>query len=152
VTVTIRPATLEDIEYILHANGVVDAQSEYQAETHLSPDRLTCDVFCDKPLAYINIAETAEGKAGMIFYSFCYYASEGQGIWVTNIYSGIEHRHKSVARALMDDLKAKYPNVCGIYGAISQHNKVARHFASHLGYESYDEFVMYGSSNTWRKR
>jgi hypothetical protein len=152
MTVTVRPATVEDIDFILHANGVVDAQSEYKAETRLTPERLKRDVFSEKPLAHINIAETPEGMAGMIFYSFCYYASEGQGIWVTNIYSGIEHRHKSVARALMDDLKVKYPHVCGIYGAISQHNKVARHFASHLGYESYEEFIMYGSSNTWCKR
>lgn len=132
MAIKVRPAKASDIGFIMRANMIVDEKSEYKSPTILTPDRIKKDILGDNPKAFVDIAEHEEFAIGMIFYSYCYYASEGQGLWVTNIYSDPTYRHQGIARALLEHVKDKYPDVCGIYGTISKHNQTARHFAKFM--------------------
>ncbi len=117
----IRPAVESDIPFILHGNIVVDEKSHYQAPDALSVERLKRDIFSDNPRAFIDVAELNEGELGaFVFYSYCYYASEGEGIWVTNLYIDPLARKTGLGGALMEHLKSKFPTCSGIYGAIAE--------------------------------
>ena len=147
--VVIRPARLEDIPFILHGNIVVDEKSHYQAPDMLTTDRLKRDIFSNNPRAFIDIATVDGETAALVFYSFCYYASEGEGVWVTNLYVDPFARKTGLGQMLVDHLKKKYPNCSGIYGAVAGKNMLARHFFSKIGATRYDEFVIYGTPNDW---
>lgn len=149
MTIIVRPATAKDVGFIMRANMIIDEKSEYKPPTYLTPERIRKDVLSENPLAYVDIAEFEDMAVGLIFYSFCYYASEGQGIWVTNIYSDATCRHQGIARILLQHIKDKHPDVCGIYGAISKYNTTARYFATHVGAINYDEYNIYCAPNTW---
>jgi len=148
-SVVIRPARLGDISFILHGNVVVDEKSHYQAPDQLSADRLKRDVFSENPRAYIDIAEVDGEAAALVFYSFCYYASEGEGVWITNLYVDPFARKAGLGLMLVEHLKKKYPKCSGIYGAVADKNKLARHFFSKIGAIRYEEFVIYGAPNDW---
>lgn len=146
----IRPAKIADIPFILHGNVVVDEKSHYQAPDALSAERLKRDIFSDNPRAYVDVVDGDDGTpVGFVFYCFCYYASEGEGIWITNLYVDPLARKNNLGVAMVEHLQKKYPHCSGIYGAVANKNTLARHFFTKIGGTRYDEFVIYGAPNDW---
>lgn len=140
-----RSASLTDIHFILSGNQIIDQKSyDHEPPNPLTVDRLKSDVFSDKPRCYIDVAEMDGQLAGFIMYSFCYFASEGEGIWVTNFYIDPFCRKKRLGKLFVQYMKDKYPHSSGIYGAISRGNNIARHFFTGMGATRYDDYIIYG--------
>jgi len=147
----VRSATLDDIPFILKGNTVIDEKSYHDAPPNpLNEARLKRDVFTpDNPRAYILIAEVDNQPAAFVMYSYCYFASEGEGIWLTNFYIDPHCRKGGIGKAIHDHMKILHPTTSGIYGAIASTNTIARHFFSGTGAVRYTDYIIYGNENDW---
>lgn len=86
---SIRPATPADADYIVHINQQIEG-----ADAKLTKERLLADVLVDNPKAYAAIFEDQQKAVGLVFYAFCYWASVGQIMWVSQLYIDAEQRGK----------------------------------------------------------
>lgn len=148
----VRIATKEDIPFIIQGNQIIDQKSYVDAPppNPLNEARLERDVFSpDNPRAHILIAEVNGHRAGFVMYSYCYFASEGEGIWLTNFFIDPTNRKEGVGKAMIEYMKTLYPNVSGVYGAIASTNSMARHFFSGTGAMRYTDYIIYGTENDW---
>jgi GNAT superfamily N-acetyltransferase len=152
----IRPVEDKDIAFVVRGNMAVDEKSY---EGGLSPNPLTAErirkeILCDNPRAFIRIAEHEGEQAGFVIFCFCYYASEGEGIWVTNVYVDPFCRRGGIARSLYEGLKQEFSQVSGIYGSVARRNRLASDFMLGIGAKCYEDYPMYGFENdgSWTKK
>lgn len=145
----VRPATENDIQFILSGSKIIEQKSYDVAPNPLTADRLRKEVFAEDALGHIIVAETDGQLSGYMMYSFCLFGSEGEGIWVTHVYLDPFCQKGGAGRMMIEALKKMHPHVSGIYGSIARSNKVARHFFSSLGAERYDDYIIYGFENDW---
>ncbi len=147
----IRPADSSDIPFILKGNAAVD-QKSYEngmAPNPLTAARIQKEILGNKPKGYIRVAEHKGERAGFVIFSFCYFASEGEGIWVTNVYVDPFCRRGGVARALYEKMKQEFPEVSGIYGSVARRNHLAGNFMLGIGAKCYEDYPIYGFENDW---
>jgi len=146
MTILIRPATEADIPFILKGNQIIEEKSYEQVPNPLTAQRIKDEVLvADNPMAFIMVAEVDGEHAGFIIYSFYYLASEGQAIWLTNLYIDPFCRRSTIGKNMLNAMRNRHPHICGIYGAIAQGNTIARHFFSRVGAERYDDYRIYGA-------
>lgn len=145
MTVLIRPAIEADIPFILKGNQIIEEKSYDVVPSPLTADRMRKDIFCDSPRAYIMVAEVDGELSGFIIYSFYYLASEGEAIWLTNLYIDPLCRKGTIGKNMLNAMRNRHPHICGIYGAIAQGNTMARHFFSRVGADRYDDYRIYGA-------
>jgi len=147
----IRPAEAGDIDFILRGNAAVD-QKSYEngiAPNPLTSERIRKEILSENPRAFIWIAEHKGERAGFVIFCFCYYASEGEGLWVTNVYVDPFCRRGGVASALYQKLKQEFPHVSGIYGSVARRNRLASDFMLGIGAKCYEDYPIYGFENDW---
>lgn len=149
MNIKVRPANPSDISFILDGSRMIEQRSYDIAPNPVTAERLHKEIFSDQPRAYITVAEVDGMRAGYLIYSFCYFASEGEGIWLTSFYIDPFNRKSGIGKFLTDDLKKRHPHVSGIYGSIANTNSIARHFFSSLGAKRYEDYRIYGFENDW---
>lgn len=145
----IRPAVIEDIPFILQGCQIIEQKSYDVAPKPMTAKRIRDEIFCDAPKGFVIVAEFEDQPAAFMVYSYCFFASEGEGIWVTNFYIDPFCRKNGVGKLMLDELKKRNPDTSGIYGAIARSNTIARHFFSGLGATRYEDYTIYGFENDW---
>ncbi len=140
----IRPASEKDIPFIIDGMRIIEQKSYVTAPSPLTAERIHKEALSSHPRCFIDIAELEQQPAGFVIYSFCFFASEGEGIWVTSVYVDPFCRKSGIGKEFVDHIRKKYPQASGIYGSIARTNNIARHFFSRLGATRYDDYIIYG--------
>ena len=134
MNITIRHAVLSDLDFVIHANNIInDASNLTRADDDLK-ERLGRDFFPEnktKSNAGILIAEADGVPVGMAVYSACYFMKEGDSMWLSNVYVDEKHRKLGIATKLMEHMKqiAKESNYSLICFLEDTDNIKARGFA-----------------------
>lgn len=100
--VSIRDVQQKDIPIIIeliHLNAEFDGCHE---SVEATPDKLKADLFGEKPLALVLLAEIDRNTIWFATYYFIYLTFLAKpGIWLEDLYVKAEHRSNKVGQALM---------------------------------------------------
>lgn len=80
-------------DFIIYANKVIDQVNDMN-ETNGLQLNIDKDYFCDKPKFQCLVAEVDNKPVGMILYSYFYWASDGEVLWISQMYIEPEYRKK----------------------------------------------------------
>ena len=98
-----RQANVQDIPFLLEG-----FRSTHHGLEHARIDdyeqRLHQDIFTKNPKAYIYIFEKDNQRIGYVLYAFCYFASMGSVLWMSQLYIAPPHRGKYL-RTIVSTLK-----------------------------------------------
>ena len=128
--ITIRPATLEDTEFLVAGNAAMAQETESRS---LDLDTLRAGVralFEDPTRGFYLIAELAGRRAGqmMITYEWSDWRN-ATFWWIQSVYTLPESRRRGVFTALYSHVDAQArqrPNVCGLRLYVESHNHHAQ--------------------------
>jgi ribosomal protein S18 acetylase RimI-like enzyme len=128
--VRVRPATREDVEFLVHGNAQLALESE---DLSLDLDRLRRGVhavFDDPARGFYLIAEADGALAGhlMITYEWSDWRN-GMFWWIQSVYTVAQLRRRGVFRALYEHAEAlaqQRESVCGLRLYVEIHNRVAQ--------------------------
>lgn len=96
--VFIEEAKIEDKEFILYANKMIDIVSVIE-ESHLS-DNLQKDYFENHKFECL-LAKCDNKNIGLVIFSKVYWADRGEGIYVSQIFVEKSFRRKGVFKSLL---------------------------------------------------
>lgn len=137
---TFRNAELKDKEFILNANKEINILSGLKDSTF--EERIDKDLFEDKICKSI-IAEIDGKTAGMILYSYVYWANCGKGIYLSQAYVKSEYRGQGVYKKLLKEVE-KNENDCNfITDLVGVDNEVMQNTLNKLKFESSDLITYY---------
>ncbi len=130
VEISVRPATLADLEFLVRGNAQLALESE---NLSLDIDRLRRGVqalFDDPARGFYLIAEMDKAPAGqmMITYEWSDWRN-GMFWWIQSVYTVPEARRRGVFRALYAQAEAlaqQRGSVCGLRLYVAIHNRGAQ--------------------------
>src|SRR5665213_3039196 len=128
--ITIRPATLEDTEFLVAGNAAMAQEIEARTlDIHLLRAGV-CALFDDPARGFYLIAELNGRPAGqmMITYEWSDWRN-AQFWWIQSVYTLPESRRRGVFQALyghVDALARQRDNVCGFRLYVESHNHRAQ--------------------------
>lgn len=104
---TFHIATPVDFDFIAEANADISNNSHQQELSPSEKERLYTDLFGKNPKAYVLIGMQSEMRVSMALYSSCYFANEGQIMWVSQFYILPSCRGKGIGQKMMDGVGRK---------------------------------------------
>ena len=78
-------------DFLIYANKVIDQVNDMN-ETNGLQLNIDKDYFCDNPKFQCLVAEVDNKPVGMILYSYFYWASDGQVLWISQMFSSRSRR------------------------------------------------------------
>ena len=134
-----RKAELKDREFIVNANKEINVLSGLNDSTFET--RIDKDLFEDKICKSI-IAEIDGKIAGMILYSYVYWANCGKGIYLSQAYIKSEFRGQGVFKSLLKELEKNEKDCNFITDLVGVENDVMKNTLNKLEFET-SELVTY---------
>ena len=80
--ICIMHATKAHKDFLIYANKVIDQVNDMN-ETNGLQLNIDKDYFCDNPKFQCLVAEVDNKPVGMILYSYFYWASDGEVLWIS---------------------------------------------------------------------
>ena len=139
-----RKAELKDREFILNANKEINVLSGLNDSTFET--RIDKDLFEDKICKSI-IAEIDGKIAGMILYSYVYWANRGKGIYLSQAYIKSEFRGQGVFKSLLKELEKNEKDCNFITDLVGVENDVMKNTLNKLEFETSDLVTYYKMIN-----
>ena len=103
-------AKKEHKDFLIYANKVIDNVNNME-ETKGLELNIYKDYFCDNPKFQCLVAE-ADGKpVGMILYSYFYWASDGNVLWISQMFIEPEYRKQGVFFKLISKLREENKDI-----------------------------------------
>ena len=103
-------AKKEHKDFLIYANKVIDNVNNMK-ETKGLELNIDKDYFCDNPKFQCLVAE-ADGKpVGMILYSYFYWASDGNVLWISQMFIEPKYRKFGVFFKLISKLREENENI-----------------------------------------
>ena len=99
-----RKATKEDKAFIVDANNSINKLSGVKNKSRLS-ENFEKDFLENNPKAFCLIVEDENEKIAFCIYSHTYWATQGSGVYLSNVYVEPKHRRKGVLKAIINHLK-----------------------------------------------
>ena len=81
------------------------------------------DYFCEKPKFQCLVAEIDDKLVGMILYSYFYWASDGEVLWISQMYIEPEYRKRGVFFKIISKLREENKDVKIVSCATSENNE-----------------------------
>jgi ribosomal protein S18 acetylase RimI-like enzyme len=104
--ISIRDAQQRDIPTIMELIDLKAKFDGYPESVEATPQKLEIDIFGEKPLAFVLLAEVDGDAIGLATYHFIYSTFLAKpGIWLDDLYVKSEHRNYRVGQALMQRLR-----------------------------------------------
>ncbi len=120
--VQILKATKKHKEFIIHANQMIDNINGTSTVSNLELN-IDTDYFCDNPKFQCLIAEFNNKPVGMILYSYFYWASDGEVLWISQMFVEEEYRKNGIFFKLVEKLKKENKNIKIVSCATGNENK-----------------------------
>lgn len=134
-----RKAELKDREFIVNANKEINVLSGLNDSTFET--RIDKDLFEDKICKSI-IAEIDGKIAGMILYSYVYWANCGKRIYLSQVYIKSDFRGQGVFKSLLKELEKNEKDCNFITDLVGVENDVMKNTLNKLEFET-SELVTY---------
>ncbi|WP_322731761.1 GNAT family N-acetyltransferase [Nostoc sp. ChiQUE01b] len=100
--ILIRDANKKDIPAIMELIYLKAEFDGYSESVEANPQKLEIDLFGEKPLAFVILAEVDGDSIGLATYHFIYSTFLAKpGIWLDDLYVKAEYRSHRVGQALM---------------------------------------------------
>ncbi len=100
--ISIREANQRDIPAIMELIHLKAEFDGYPKSVEATSQKLEIDLFGEKPLAFVLLAEVDRDAIGLATYYFTYSTFLAKpGIWLDDLYIKAEHRSHRVGQALM---------------------------------------------------
>lgn len=120
--VQILKATKKHKEFIIHANQIIDNINGTAAVNNLELN-IDTDYFCDNPKFQCLIAEFNNKPVGMILYSYFYWASDGEVLWISQMFVEEKYRKNGIFFKLVEKLREENKNIKIVSCATGNENK-----------------------------
>ena len=108
--------------FLINANKAIDQINEMN-ETNGLELNIDKDYFCEKPKFQCLVAEIDDEPVGMILYSYFYWASDGEVLWISQMYIEPEYRKRGVFFKLISKLREENKDIKIVSCATSENNE-----------------------------
>ena len=103
-------AKKEHKDFLIYANKVIDNVNNME-ETKGLELNIDKDYFCDNPKFQCLVAEADGRPVGMILYSYFYWASDGNVLWISQMFIEPKYRKFGVFFKLISKLREENENI-----------------------------------------
>lgn len=121
-------------EFLIHANKIIDNVNNMQ-ETNGLELNIDKDYYCDNPKFQCLIAEVNNKPVGMILYSYFYWASDGEILWISQMFVEPEYRKQGVFFKLISKLREENKNIkiasCATSNENTRMQKILKYYGGH---------------------
>lgn len=127
-------AKKEHKDFLIYANKVIDNVNNME-ETKGLELNIDKDYFCDNPKFQCLVAE-ADGKpVGMILYSYFYWASDGNVLWISQMFIEPEYRKFGIFFKLISKLREENKDIKIVSCATGNDNirmqRILKYYSGH---------------------
>lgn len=119
-------------DFIIHANKIIN-NVNHTDQTNRLELNIDKDYFCDKPKFQCLIAEIDNIPVGMILYSYCYWASDGEVLWISQVFVEEKYRKFGVFFKLIKKLREENQNIRMLACATGDENKRMQKILKYYG-------------------
>ena len=119
-------------DFLIYANKVIDQVNDMQ-ETNGLQLNIDKDYFCDKPKFKCLVAEVDNKPVGMILYSYFYWASDGEILWISQMFIEPEYRKKGIFFKLISKLREENKDIKIVSCATSEGNERMQKILKYYG-------------------
>lgn len=120
--------------FIVYANKVIDETNNMNDTSNLEMN-FEKDYLCENPKFQCLVAEYDEKPVGMILYSYFYWASDGQVLWISQMYIEPEYRKKGIFFEIIKKLREENKDIKIVSCATGNNNirmqKILRFYNAH---------------------
>lgn len=121
-------------EFLIYANKVIDNVNNME-ETKGLELNIDKDYFCNNPKFQCLVAEVDGKPVGMILYSYFYWASDGQVLWISQMFVEEKYRKHGIFFKLISQLRAENKNIRIVSCATGNDNirmqKILKYYGGH---------------------
>lgn len=121
-------------DFIIHANKMIN-QVNSTEQTNGLEQNIDKDYYCKNPKFKCLIAEIDNKAVGMILYSYFYWASDGQVLWISQMFIEEEYRKCGVFFELIKKLKEENKDIKIVSCATGDKNrrmqKILKYYNAH---------------------
>ena len=97
-------------DFLIYANKVIDEVNNMEQYTEFEK-HIDADYYCDNPKFKCLVAEVDGKPVGMILYSYFYWASDGQVLWISQMFIEEEYRKYGIFFKLIKKLREENKNI-----------------------------------------
>ena len=131
-TISVIHANKGHKDFLIYANKVID-QVNNMNETNGLQLNIDKDYFCGNPKFQCLVAEIDNKPVGMIIYSYFYWASDGEVLWISQMYIEPEYRKYGVFFKLISKLRKENKNIKIISCATGEDNERMQKILKYYG-------------------
>lgn len=145
-TLTIRAATIEDTDHILHFVRELAVYEKAEHEVLATPAHIHRTLFCDNPKVFGLICLDGDVPVGFAVYFFNYSTWQGRhGLYLEDLYVSPDHRGNGAGKALLAHLaQIAVDNDCGRFEwSVLDWNTPSIEFYDRLGAIPQSEWIRY---------
>jgi len=119
-------------DFLIYANKVIDQVNDMN-ETNGLQLNIDKDYFCDNPKFQCLVAEADNKPVGMILYSYVYWASDGEVLWISQMYIEPEYRKQGVFFKLVSKLREENKDINIVSCATGEGNERMQKILKYYG-------------------
>lgn len=119
-------------DFLIYANKVIDQVNDMN-ETNGLQLNIDKDYFCDNPKFQCLVAEVDNKPVGMILYSYFYWASDGQVLWISQMYIEPEFRKQGIFFKLISKLREENKDIKIVSCATGEGNERMQKILKYYG-------------------
>ena len=108
--------------FLIYANKTIDQVNDMN-ETKGLELNIDKDYFCEKPKFKCLVAEVDNKPVGMILYSYFYWASDGEVLWISQMYVEPQYRKQGIFFKLISKLREENKDIKIVSCATSENNE-----------------------------
>lgn len=120
--------------FLIYANKIIDNVNNMQ-ETHGLEENIDKDYFCANPKFKCLVAQVNGKPVGMLLYSYFYWASDGQVLWISQMYVEPEYRKYGVFFELIKKLRQENKDIkivsCGTGNENIRMQRILKYYGAH---------------------
>ena len=132
--ISILQANKKHKDFLIYANKKVDNVNNTN-ETKGLELNIEKDYYCNNPKFQCLVAEVNNKPVGMIIYSYFYWASDGEILWISQMFVEPEYRKKGIFFKLISKLREENENIKIVSCATGDENtrmqKILKYYNGH---------------------
>ena len=119
-------------EFLIYANKVIDNVNDME-ETKGLELNIDKDYFCNNPKFECLVAEVDGKPVGMILYSYFYWASDGQVLWISQMFIEERYRKQGIFFKLISQLREENKEIRIVSCATGNNNERMQQILKYYG-------------------
>lgn len=124
-------------EFILYANRKINQVNDTNQTNGLEKN-IETDYFCERPKFHCLIAEVDGKPVGMILYSYFYWASDGEVLWISQMFIEEAYRKQGVFFKIIEKLREENPEIKLVSCATGNENRTMQRILQYYGAKEID--------------